>query len=326
MRVLHDTHFDFLKYRRFWVSLSVLLVALGLGVIFTGQLRLGIDFAGGTQLTVRFRDEPDLERIRGLLADAGEQASIQRFRDERNEVLITLPLDARGIEGRGSRIVEILERGLEGAATDGRVFDVVKQDSVGPQIGAELRLKGFLAVSLSLAGMLAYIALRFRLPFGVGAVAASLHDVMVTLGLYALAGFDFDLNSIAALLTLVGYSVNDTVVVFDRVRENRRANPRKPLYEVMNRSLNDTLSRTVLTSGTTLLVTASLLAFGGQALRGFSFALTVGVVVGTYSTIYVASPIALYLEEHAERRAAGGHHEDNRHGRPRASGSVPASS
>jgi preprotein translocase subunit SecF len=178
-------------------------------------------------------------------------------------------------------------------------------ENVGPQIGEELKTKGILAVVMSLIGMLAYIWLRFELRFGIGALMASVHDVLVCLGLFALAGFEFNLTTIAAFLTLVGYSVNDTVVIFDRVRENMNKNRRQPLIEVMNESLNQTLSRTVLTSGTTLLAVTCLLIFGGDVLRGFAFVLTVGIVVGTYSSVYIASPFALLWEQMfgSDRRA-----------------------
>ena len=188
-------------------------------------------------------------------------------------------------------------------------FAVLGAENVGPMIGAELRQKGVLAVVLSLVGMLAYIWYRFELRFGIGALVAVTHDVLIVLGLYALAGYEFNLTTIAAFLTLVGYSVNDTVVVFDRVRENLRRRRRQPLEEVMNLSLNQTLSRTVLTSGTTLLALGCLLVLGGDVLRGFAFILTLGIVVGTYSSIFVASPFALLWEkwfgvEAKARRAA----------------------
>lgn len=176
-------------------------------------------------------------------------------------------------------------------------------ENVGPQIGRELRTKGILAVVLSLIGMLVYIWVRFELRFGIGAVIASFHDVIVVLGLYALLDFEFNLTTVAAFLTLVGYSVNDTVVIFDRVRENLRLTRREPLMELINRSLNQTLTRTILTSGTTLLATSSLLVLGGDVLRGFAFVLTVGIVVGTYSSVYVAAPFAILWEELTSRRA-----------------------
>jgi preprotein translocase subunit SecF len=177
-------------------------------------------------------------------------------------------------------------------------------------MGRELRQKGILAVVLSLLGMLAYIWLRFELRFGIGALMASIHDVLVALGLFALFGYEFNLTTIAAFLTLVGYSVNDTVVIFDRVRENMNASPSEPLVHVMNRSLNETLSRTVLTSGTTLLAAGALFVLGGDVLRGFSFVLAIGVIVGTYSSIYIASPFALLWEQlvggSARARRGGG--------------------
>ena len=184
-------------------------------------------------------------------------------------------------------------------------FAVLGSENVGPQIGRELRRKGVAAVVLSMLGMLGYIWFRFELRFGIGALIATAHDVLIVLGLYALADFEFNLTTVAAFLTLVGYSVNDSVVVFDRVRENLRRKRRTPLVETMNVSLNQTLSRTVLTSGTTLLAVGSLLFLGGDVLRGFGFILTVGVVVGTYSSIYVASPFTILWEQWFGRGDAG---------------------
>ena len=175
-------------------------------------------------------------------------------------------------------------------------FTVLSSENVGPQIGSELRTKGVLAVIFSLVGMMAYIWIRFELRFGLGAVAALLHDVLIALGLYVILEYEFNLTTIAAFLTLVGYSVNDSVVIFDRVRENLRKNRRDSLVGIINASLNQTLSRTVLTSGTTLLMLGTMYIFGGDVLRGFSFVLLVGVAVGTYSSVFVASPVVLAWE------------------------------
>lgn len=180
---------------------------------------------------------------------------------------------------------------LRNVAETGKMA-VLANDAVSAQIGKEIRTRGAWAIVLALLGMATYIALRFELPYGVGAVVASLHDVLVTLGLFIVAGFEFNLTTIAAFLTLVGYSVNDTVVVFDRVRENLRKNRRGNLLEVMNHSINQTLSRTIMTGGTTILASLSLFLFGGDVLRGFAFVMTIGVIVGTYSSIYIASPFA----------------------------------
>jgi len=291
MNFLRNTQINFLKYRRFWVVASFVVMAVGLVAIFRhGKLNVGIDFSGGTQLTVGFEHPPSVDQLRKTLADAGFDAQIQAFGEGGDEFLIRLPAHAESeaLEEAGKGVVDALAP--LGTAT------VLGKESVGPQIGAELRQKAILAVALSLLGMLAYIWLRFELRFGIGAIAASIHDVLVTLGLFALVGLEFNLTTIAAFLTLIGYSVNDTVVLFDRVRENLRKGRRDSLETVMNRSINETLSRTVLTSGTTLLAAISLLVFGGDVLRGFSFILTVGVIVGTYSSIYIASPFALLWE------------------------------
>ncbi len=392
MEFFRDTKIDFMGYRRIFVVVSAVLLVVAVFAIFVhGKLNLGVDFAGGTQLTLRFREAPSVDELRQVVAAAGiTEAQIQRFGEaDANSVIIKTPtvegteegsrglivdaLDQRynsGTEGRfdlnrqgadalaglllesdpeGLRVQdeesarshyeeaartligERRERGLldgweavaavpglspEAVATlRARAaigeFTVLGAENVGPLIGAELRQKGILAVVLSLLGMLVYIWYRFELRFGIGALVASTHDVLIVLGLYALAGYEFNLTTIAAFLTLVGYSVNDTVVVFDRVRENLRRRRRQPLEEVMNVSLNQTLSRTVLTSGTTLLALGCLLVLGGDVLRGFAFILTIGIVVGTYSSLYVACPFALLWEkwfgpEARARRAAAG--------------------
>ena len=383
MEILSKTNIDFMKYRKIWVIFSLALILLAtFSVFFAGKLNLGIDFAGGTQLTVKFSESPEIEELRRLFLDAGvDDALIQRFGDqEDNEALIKTSLVEGSEEGRRDQLVAILDQAfnagrtasfdlnqsgsdalrellvsldpdaIEGdeaardahyattAAAVGEVrrqaglisdwgelagasglsaaslaalqenaalgeFAVLGADNVGPQIGAELRRKGVLAVVMSLLGMLCYIWYRFELRFGIGALVAVVHDIFITLGLFALAGFEFNLTTIAGFLTLVGYSVNDSVVVFDRVRENLRRTRSEPLVAVMNRSLNQTLSRTVLTSGTTLLVVGSLLFLGGDVLRGFGFIMTVGVFAGTYSSIYIASPFALLWEERFGRGA-----------------------
>lgn len=295
MQIIRETNIDFMKYRRLWITVSMALVLLGvLFPFFFGKLNIGIDFAGGTQLTLRFKEAPQVDRLRTLVAASGAgESQIQRVgEDTDNEVIIRTPTVAGSEEGSADAVVTALrsEYGADG-------FTVRSRENVGPQVGSELRKKGLLAVAFSLLGMLAYIWVRFELRFGVGATMATLHDVLVTLGLYALAGFEFNLTTIAAFLTLIGYSVNDTVVVFDRVRENMRRSPGEPLVTVMNRSINQTLSRTLLTGGTTVVACIAMFILGGQVLRGFAFILGLGVIVGTYSSIYIASPFALLWEQ-----------------------------
>jgi preprotein translocase subunit SecF len=374
MEFLHDTHIDFMKYRRFWIIVSFVLVALGLYTIFgPHKLNLGIDFAGGTQITLAFRQEPNVDQIRTLVEQSGLRAdTIQRYgKAEDNQVIVKTAVVQGSEEGSRDRLVSALSKAFNQGQTGldlnqtgidpltaflvqanpdrvppqtagshyaaiaesiikerrangifksmDRVthvagvspavasalqqgahlgnFAVLSVENVGPQIGKELRAQGFWAVLLSLLGMLAYIWFRFELRFGIGAVMASLHDVAVTLGLFTLLGFEFNLTTIAAFLTLVGYSVNDTVVIFDRMRENMRKSRRKPLLEMMNESINQTLSRTIMTSGLTLLTCLALLFLGGDVLRGFAFVMTIGIIVGTYSSIYIASPFALLWEQ-----------------------------
>jgi preprotein translocase subunit SecF len=377
MEFFRDTHIDFMKYRKFFVVVSLILVAISILAVFVlGKLNLGVDFAGGTQITVKFKHSQEMNDLRALTAAAGiEDAQIQSFGDaEDNEALIRSSLVSGQEEGTQQLVLDALNREFNTGAQDrfdlnqqgsvtlasllferdpdqvraqdeevarnhydevaDAVLDLRRQkglldswdeiaalplvseetlallqqdtdlgefailgvESVGPQIGSELRRKGILAVVSSLIGMLIYIWFRFELRFGVGALVAVTHDVLIVLGLFVIAGFEFNLTTIAGFLTLVGYSVNDTVVVFDRVRENLRRSRREPLIDVMNKSLNQTLSRTVLTSGTTIMVVACLFFLGGDVLRGFAFILTVGVIVGTYSSIYVASPFALFWE------------------------------
>ena len=295
MEFFKNANYDFIGWRWVWLTISAVTTVAAIVLLFgLGQLNIGVDFAGGTQLTVRFNEQPDIDRLRSGLAEAGlEAAQIQRFGPESaNEVIIKAPLIGESaVEDQG-----VVVNALEGVYPSGS-FTMLGAESVGPQIGEELRTKGLLAVVFSIVGMLAYIWIRFELRFGVGAVIAIVHDVLVTLGLYALAGYEFNLTTIAAFLTVVGYSVNDSVVIFDRVRENLRRSRRDDLKTLLNKSINQTLSRTVLTGGSVLLVLTSLYVFGGGVIKGFAFVLLIGVLVGTYSTIFVASPIVLLWEQ-----------------------------
>lgn len=246
-----------------------------------------------TVMTLLLGADPD-----GKSADADEarahyQAVADAIVSKRQELKIFGSMDdVLAVDGLSESAAQV----IQSSSFVGN-FQVLANENVGPQIGSELRTKGYLAVVMSLLGMLAYIWFRFELRFGVGALVAVFHDFLITLGLYALLDYEFNLPTIAAFLTLVGYSVNDTVIIFDRVRENMRRFKRLPLEEVMDISINQTLSRTMLTSGTTLLVVATLFFAGGEVLRGFAFVLMIGVLVGTYSSIFVASPFTLLWEQ-----------------------------
>lgn len=387
MQLIGETSIDFLGRRRIFLALSAVLLGAGvLSAVLQGGLKFGIDFKGGTLVYVKFREAPDLERLRRVLTDKGlTVATLQPFEDSANSHELKIDLDLAGDVVETSGKVQVIEtlrevyplaegkldfnnagvdalagrlsanpalRGtgrssqelqdaaaaliawrdqaprsglvreaaeLEGAAgLDAAVLDAVRAETalgafhisgvevVGPKIGSELQWQAIKATLFALAGMLVYIAFRFEWLYGVAAVIAVFHDVFVTIGCFSLFGREIELTVVAALLTLVGYSMNDTIVIFDRVRENRKTAKRLSLTALLNLSINQTLSRTVLTSGLTLVAVVCLFIFGGEVLRGFSFALVVGVLVGTYSSIFIASPVLLWGQEWASSRASGG--------------------
>jgi preprotein translocase subunit SecF len=264
---------------------------------------LGVDFKGGTQVLVEFQQSPDLNKIRSATSAAGIQdASIQTITaiDQPNahQVLISLPeqRDESSLDAGRQQIVDALNAHYDNPAS------VIKTDVVGPTVGKQLERQALLATLYSMLGMLIYLWIRFELIYGVAAVVACFHDTLITVGAFALLNKEISLTVIAAILTLVGYSMNDTIVVFDRIRENLRLSRRESLPDVVNRSINQTLSRTVLTSGLTFLTVLSLYIFGGQVLRGFSFALVVGILIGTYSSIAIAAPMLVAWQEWRTRQ------------------------
>ena len=385
MELFRQTNIDFLRWKWWAIGASWALILVGMAAIFVQKgLKFGIDFAGGTQIALRFAQRPDIDQLRKVLDQGGFGSfGIQRYEEaEKNEVLIRVqqqrkegrdvtqdvlslvrqglggPIDASkidlNVQGRDSlaarlaasdpdqvagkpnivvadyyaqiaeRVIRrrsevgIFRSPVDANSTPGismpvkqwlqsntatGPFVLLSAENVGPQVGSDLRRKAVWAVATSMAGMLIYIWLRFRsLPFGVGAIVATFHDVMITVGLLALFGREFNLVVVAALLTLVGYSVNDTVVVYDRIRENQRTPKKEPLETVINRSINQTLSRTILTSGATMLVVLALYILGGEVLNTFALTLMIGIVVGTYSSIYVASPIIVIWKQFGDRR------------------------
>jgi preprotein translocase subunit SecF len=385
MELFRETNINFLRWKWWAIGASWALILVGLLAIFVQKgLRFGIDFAGGTQIALKFRDRPDIDRLRKVL-DAGNfgDTGIQRYEaPEKNEILVRVQQQKK--EGRDitAEVLALLRQGL-GASTDparldlniqgrdnlaarllaadpdkaagkpgtnpadyySRVaeeivalrsrlgifrspsdvdgvanvstavkdwvkgntttgpFVLLSAENVGPQVGADLRKTALWAIATSMIGMLIYIGWRFKsLPFGVGAVVALIHDTLITVGLLALMGREFNLVVVAAILTLVGYSVNDTVVVYDRIRENQRSPKKEPLEAVINRSINQTLSRTILTSGATLLVVIALFILGGEVLNTFALTLIIGIIIGTYSSIYVAAPIVIIWKDFFGKR------------------------
>ncbi len=294
MRLFRKTNIDFLGVRKTMYLLSSLVILAGIISLLVKGVDYGIDFRGGTELVLSFNSKPDIAQVRQALGTIGlAQSEIKSFgRDE--DLLIRTTEQGEGTVV-GDRIKEAIRTTLPDLQ-----FEVLKEDKIGPKIGEELRRDAMYAITASLLVILAYIAIRFTFIYGVGAVVALFHDVLVALGVISMLdgvipGLNLEITQevFAAFLTLVGISVNDTVVVFDRIRENLKIYRSMSLHEVINRSLNDTLSRTIITQGTVLLVLIILLFLGGEVTRGFAFTLTVGTIAGTYSSIYIASAIVL---------------------------------
>jgi preprotein translocase subunit SecF len=304
MEILKNPHFDFLGKARLFVTLSLLLIAAGLTYVARGGLKYGVEFSGGTQLIVRFQNPPEVDKIRDAVEEVSPGAVIQTYGDARqNQVLIRVA----GQEGQEDDLDAQALRVLESLARAYPQNRVLEQNTeiVGAIVGAELRQKAIQLTVLGLLFQLVYIAVRFKGGvWGAAAVIACFHDVLICLGFLAFFGYEITLNVIAALLTLVGYSVNDTIVIFDRVRENLRQKRKEPLAKILNDSINQTLTRTLISNGTTFLAVLGLYIFGGEVLRGFGFTMVVGVLVGTYSTIYIAAPLIVWWTNFSEGRKA----------------------
>ena len=309
MRIIGETNIDFLKWRLYAFALSALIIGGGIAtVVSQGGLPLGIDFTGGTALRVYFAEPVSEDDVRAALAPISGQPVVQLLvpspGSPENEVLIRLPPTVEVEQGQALGEAGMRAEQLLRDAPNLPDFELASRDVVGPVIGADLQRKGIYATLTALAGILVYVGFRFRFTFAVGAIAAVFHDILVTLAFLTWAGYDLSLNVVAAILTITGYSVNDTIVVFDRVRENQRTARREPVDTLVNRSVNQTLSRTIITSGTTLLAVGSLFVLGGEVLRSFSFTMIVGILTGTYSTVFIASAVAIVLTKGGPKTAA----------------------
>jgi preprotein translocase subunit SecF len=296
MQIFKTPNIDFLRWRWHAILLSWVVIGAGLVTIWTRGLPLGVEFSGGTIVIVQFDQQPpDASTIRAALErdlpGEGQNAIIQRYGLEaQNQVMIRVP--SVGAES-GAGLSQTAERAVNALKKAGLNPKVNGTEIVGPAVGADLKQKGIMATVLSLVGILLYIAWRFQFSFAAGTVVATIHDLLVTLAFLAFFRYDLSLNVIAAILTVTGYSTNDTIVIFDRVRENMRSMRRDGLYDIVNRSVNQTLSRTVITAGTALLSALALFFFGGDVLHGFAFTMIVGIVTGTYSSVFIASAIAI---------------------------------
>jgi len=287
---------DFLGLRRITFAFSALLtIGAIISLIAKGGPNYGIDFAGGLLLHIRTDTSVTIDEIRSTAESAGVEAlSVQQFESQPGEYLLRVPT---ADEELGGGIAEKLKSALR-AAFSQRGFEELRTEMVGPQVGRDLRWRAVLAVAFSTVAMGIYIAFRFDFWFGVGTAVAMLHDVIVTIGALSIFDYEIDLTILAALLTVVGYSVNDTVVVSDRIRENLHAEKKKSLGTIINESLNQTLSRTLLTGGTTFFVLLTLFFVGGGVIHGFAFTLLIGLLIGTYSSIFIASPIVAMWSGH----------------------------
>ena len=284
------TKIDFLGRRRVAYVVSALLLLIAIGSLAVRGLNFGIDFTGGTLVELGYGGDVDLAEVRQALDEGGyDGATVQHFGTSSDVLIRIAPRDDVSSADLSTEVFRMLQ---DAASTD---VDLRRVEFVGPQIGDELTEAGGLAMLYALAGILIYVGFRFEYRFALGAVAALVHDVLIVLGFFSVVQADFDLSVLAAVLAVIGYSLNDTIVVFDRIRENFRKMRKGDAVEVMNRSVNQTLARTLMTSCTTLLVLIALFLVGGEVIHSFALALIVGVLIGTYSSIFVASPVTLLL-------------------------------
>jgi preprotein translocase subunit SecF len=290
-----DTRYDFIGKKKFtlWVSAIAILISLG-SVFFHGGLKYGVDFAGGILLQIKFSKIVDISKVRNALEAIGSKdAMVQKFGGE-NEFLIRVEKASGDLEEMSRKI----QSSLQGQFKD-NALEIRRAEVVGPKVGRDLKEKAILATVLSFLAILLYVAFRFRqLSYGLGGIVALVHDIIVTFGAISLFELEFSLTLLAVILTIIGFSINDTIVIFDRVRENIKKMRKENLETIFNVSINETLGRTILTSGTVMMVVLILFFFGGPVIHDFTTALIVGLISGTYSTVYIASPVVLFWHNH----------------------------
>ncbi|MBU1743416.1 MAG: protein translocase subunit SecF [Proteobacteria bacterium] len=287
-----ETHYNFVRMMKPAVILSLAVIIIGIGsLIWHGGPNFGIDFAGGTLIQIKFQKETPADKIRDAFKSIGFEGSIiQDFGPK--EVIVRTAESGTDAKGLTSSVEEAL-----GAAFGKGAYEVRRVEMVGPKVGRDLTRKAILAIIFSWIGILVYVGVRFEFRYALGGIVALVHDILITITFLSLFNKEFDLNIVAALLAIIGYSINDTIVIFDRIRENARKNIRQSLDEVINASVNQTLSRTILTSLTVIIVLFVLFFFGGAVIHDFTFALLVGTFAGVYSTVFIASPIVLMFEK-----------------------------
>ncbi len=307
MHIFKHTHFDFLRWRWHAIALSWIIIIAGAITLATKGIPLGIEFAGGTAVIVRFDQPTSVQQVRQALDKSfpggGQNVVVQTYGDPaQQQMMIRVPFvgaeSGASLSTTKQQVVAALKQGNVGT------FAEKGTEIVGPAVGRELRSKGLWATVFSLIGILLYLAFRFQFSFGVGAVVATIHDLLITLAFLAFFRYDMSLNVIAAILTMTGFSTNDTIVIFDRIRENLRGMRRDSMNQIINVSVNQTLGRTVITSGTALLTALALFFFGGEVLHGFAFTMVVGIITGTYSSVFIAAAIVSFWRGTGPTRAA----------------------
>jgi preprotein translocase subunit SecF len=306
MEILRDVKVDWIGKKWIYLAISTALILAGIaGFVMRKGVPLGVDFKGGTIVYVKFNQPQTEETIRSAVQKAGLDAGVQRYGAESaNEFIVAMgktALNESAIDTSRQAIIGALDQ----SAMAGK-YEIRNVEIVHPQVSSQLESQAKWATVYSLIGMLIYLAFRFEWVYGVAAIVAVIHDTFITVGIFALTNTEISLTVIAALLTLIGYSMNDTIVIFDRIRENLKLSRRESLEEIVNKSINETLSRTVLTSGLTFLTVAALYFFGGPVLHGFSFALVIGILIGTYSTIAVAAPVLVAYQNWRAGRGRSG--------------------
>jgi preprotein translocase subunit SecF len=307
MHIFKDTTFDFLRWRIHAIVVSWIIIIAGAAMYMSKGIPLGIEFAGGTAVIIQFEQPTSVQQVRSALDKSfpggGENVIVQSFGDpSTRQVMIRVPHVGAEKGGELSQTKQQVIDALHKSGVGG--FKENGTQIVGPAVGQELRSKALLATIFSLIGILAYLAFRFQLSFGVGAVVATIHDLLITMAFLVFFRYDMSLNVIAAILTMTGFSTNDTIVIFDRIRENLRGMRRDSLHHVINASINQTLGRTVITSGTALLTALALFFFGGEVLHGFAFTMVVGIITGTYSSVFIAAATVSFWRGSAPTRAA----------------------
>ncbi|MBM5782915.1 MAG: protein translocase subunit SecF, partial [Pelagibacterales bacterium] len=291
---LHNTKIDFMKLHKVALFLSIFCIVSSLILVFVRGLNFGIDFAGGILIEARVNEEVDISKMRELIGVEAKDVQVQNI--DQKDFLIRVAKSDLEQSVLVKKIQTILDNNYPG-------IEYRKVDYVGPQVGSELVIKGLLALLLSFALIMVYIWIRFDWQFGFGGIFALLHDAIVTIGFFSITQLEFNLTSVAAILTIIGYSINDSVVIYDRIRENMIKYKKMSLADLINISTNSTLSRTVLTAGTTLTSLIALIIFGGEVLRSFSIATFFGIALGTYSSIYISAPILIYFDPRKKEKA-----------------------